>query len=89
MFFCVSLSTRDFPWRSLARPGVRVPATGRECGQGGEVFAEPSRSALRLGREANYPMRSAAEPQAKPQASGEEISSQVLQLLEQKAQMAE
>ena len=83
MFFRVSLSTRDFPWRSLARPGVRVPATGRECGQGGEVFAEPSRSAL------NYPMRSAAEPQAKPQASGEEISSQVLQLLEQKAQMAE
>jgi hypothetical protein len=33
----VHLGTRGFPRRSLARPGVRIPAKRRECGQGGEV----------------------------------------------------
>ena len=33
----MGLSTRDFAWKSLARPGARVPAKGSKCGQGGEV----------------------------------------------------
>jgi hypothetical protein len=33
----VDLGTRGFPQRSLARPGVRVPAKGIEFKQGGKV----------------------------------------------------
>lgn len=33
----VGLSTRGLPRRSLARPGMRVPAKGHKCRQGGEV----------------------------------------------------
>ena len=40
----VGLGTRGFPRRSLARPGVRVPAKGSECRQGDEVSAMPSKS---------------------------------------------
>jgi hypothetical protein len=39
----VGLCTRDFPWRSLAWPGVRIPTKGSQCEQGGEV--PPSTSA--------------------------------------------
>ena len=31
---CVGLGTRGFPWRSLSRPGGKVPAKGSECRQG-------------------------------------------------------
>jgi hypothetical protein len=37
---CVGLSTRGFPWKSLARPGVSVLAKGSECRQGGEVTSQ-------------------------------------------------
>jgi hypothetical protein len=33
----VGLSTRGLPWRSLARPGMRIPAKGSKCRQGGQV----------------------------------------------------
>ena len=39
----VGLGTRGFPWRSLARPGARVPMKGSVCRQGDEVSAVLSR----------------------------------------------
>ena len=65
-----------------------------KCGQGASVFAVPSRSLrnskplyteVGLGQEADKPVKNVAEPQD----SGEQISSQVLQLLEQKTQTTE
>lgn len=38
------MGTRGFPWRSLSRPGARVPVKGSECRQGDKVSAMPSRS---------------------------------------------
>ena len=43
----VGLGTRGFPRRSLARPGVRVPAKGSECGQGEKVTSAASASVVR------------------------------------------
>jgi hypothetical protein len=68
----VGLGNRGFPQRSLAKPGLRVPAKGREGRQGDKVSAVPSRSfgnsellCTESGRagEANYPVRSVAGPQ--------------------------
>jgi hypothetical protein len=74
----VVLGTRGFPRRSLARPGMTVPAKGCKCWQGDKVSAMPSRS---LGnsellctesgwagpRRSDYPVRSSAEPQVELQ----------------------
>ena len=40
----MGLGTRGFPWRSLSRPGTRVPAKGSKCRQGDKVSAVPSGS---------------------------------------------
>ena len=42
----VGLSIRGFPWRPLAWPGVRVPAKGSECGQGGDIVSDASVAAV-------------------------------------------
>jgi hypothetical protein len=98
----VDLGTRGFPRRSLARPGARVLAKGSKCRKGNEISAVPFRSldnpemgcAVLGHREADYPVRSVAEPQGAGVgvgvgASGEKISSQVLQFLEEKTQTIE
>ena len=67
----VDLGTRGFPRRSLARPGARVLAKGSKCRKGNEISAVPFRSldnpemgcAVLGHREADYPVRSVAEPQ--------------------------
>ena len=42
----VGLGTRGFPWRSLARPGARVPVKGSKRRQGGEVVSSASAAAV-------------------------------------------
>ena len=94
----VGLGTRGFPRRSLVRPGVRVPAEGSECRQGDEVSAMPSKSlsnSEQLCTESGWagPMRSRLSSEECGRTSGgslgEKISSQMLQLLEQKTQTME
>ena len=46
LFLRVGLSARGFPRRSLARPGVRVPAKESERGQGGAVTSAWSATAV-------------------------------------------
>ena len=94
----MGLCIRGFPWKSLARPGARVPAKGRECSQGGEVTSETS--AATVGPTSFSAVQSGESDQAGPMrgqlaseecsrvsgiTSGEQASSQVLQLFEQKA----
>ena len=94
----MGLGTRCFPRRSLARPGARVPVKGSECRQGDEVSAMPSRSlgnsellCTELGQAGVTRSRLSSEECSRTSGgtTGEKISSQVLQLLEQKTQTRE
>jgi hypothetical protein len=94
----VGLGTRGFPWRSLSRPGTRVPVKGSKCRLGGEISALPSRSVtpsrselswVGLGRqEAYYPVRSVSRPQVALRER-RSLPKCYIQLLEQKTQTKE
>ena len=94
----VGLGTRGFPQRSLAKPAARVPAKGSECKQGDEVSAfspgrsvTPSRPCTEscLAEPTRSQTSEACGRTSGRSSSGEKISSQVLQLLEQKTQGTE
>ena len=85
------LGTRGFPRRSLVRPGMRVPEKGSECGQGG-MKSLPCLSGhsewlwIELGQVEPRRSQLSSEECGRTSGSalGEQVSSQVLQLLEQK-----
>lgn len=94
----VGLCTRGFPWRLIVRPGVKVPAKGSKCCQGGEVeVASTSISAASswlLGNSVPCTEWDGAGPRrgqlaseecsgASGSTSGGQTSSQVLQLFGQ------
>jgi hypothetical protein len=102
----VGLSTRGFPWRSLAQPGARVLAKGSQCRQGGDIaslaIGSISISALpsslisnsvlpftELGQAEQIRGQLASEDcgGASGRILGEQISSQMSQLLGQMAWM--
>jgi hypothetical protein len=91
----VGLGTRGFPWKSLLKHGVRVPAKGSEYRQG-QVSATPSRllrnselNWVGLGQpEADYPVWSAVGPQVALRER-RSLPKCYIRLLEQKTQRKE